>query len=63
MRALLDFMRENAAVVQDKMLLPCQDLMMEASELKVLSTTRGKLLNKELFKAFSAELERMIAPG
>ena len=56
MRALLDLMRENRALVQDN-LVPCQSLLQEASKhLQILDPELGE---EELVKSVAAELAKL----
>jgi hypothetical protein len=55
-RALLDLMRENRALVQDN-LVPCQSLLQEASKhLQILDPELGE---EELVKSVAAELAKL----
>ena len=56
MRALLDLMRENRALVQDN-LVPCQSLLQQASKnLQILDPELGE---EELVKSVAAELAKL----
>ena len=58
MRALLDLMRENRALVQDN-LVPCQSLLQEASKhLQILDPELGE---EELVKSVAAALASVTA--